>query len=222
MEMISVPRSAGSAAPCPRARRRRSRPATPWGTPRRSTAGRSGQRRTEPVDHLERGPSGGTEHARRATPDRVEVLAAPRHVSVVPGSENSPRWVADRVGDGPVSMVGTIEVVRCTASVGLLRRRARPSVHPAAADARGQVGVLDLLHRQEVRAVRLVHADRVDSSELPAVVEPLQRLHRRVQAEHGVLRDQRRRRDRDRRAGGVVGRVAVRDDQAEPVDAAAG
>ena len=56
------------------------------------------------------------------------MLAAPRpHVSVVPGSENSPRWVADSVGDGPVSMVGTIEVVRCTASVGLLPA-SRPTI----------------------------------------------------------------------------------------------
>ena len=95
------------------------------------------------------------------------------------------------VGAGPASAVGTIDVPNCTASVGnapvsspIVRltqpRRGR----------RAGVGVLDLLHRGEVRAVRAPEADGVHRGEPSCCPELPQRRQRGVQPEHVVRCDQ--------------------------------
>ena len=94
-------------------------------------------------------------------------------------------------------------------------------VHPATPGGGAGVGVLDLLHRGEVRPVRHREADGVHGGELTRGERPLQRLHRRVQAERRVLGEQRAAGTGDRRARGVVARVAVRHHDAEAVDPAA-
>ena len=88
-------------------------------------------------------------------------------------------------------------------------------------DRRAGVGVLDLLHRGEVRAVRRGQAGRVHGGHLAGGPERQQRLERRVQAEHAVLGEQRVGRDGDAGPGRVVDRVGVRDDERQPVAGAA-
>ena len=65
-------------------------------------------------------------------------------------------------------------------------------VDPALPERRAGVGVLDQLHRREVRAVRLLHADGLHGGQLAGVPQPLQRRQLGVQPEHRVLGDQRR------------------------------
>ena len=126
-------------------------------------------------------------------------------------------------GAGPASAAGGTPVPMFIACRGELSPSGQPdqAVEPAGPGRRPGRGVLELLHRGEVRAVRGRQAGGVDPTQLAGAPERQQRRERRVHAEEGVRRDQLVLGDRDAGTGFVVDRVAVGDDQAHAVGGAA-
>ena len=95
------------------------------------------------------------------------------------------------------------------------------AVQPAHALGGTGGGVLDGLHRCEVRAVRHGQAGGVHRAHPALLPQRQQRGERRVQAEEVVLGHEPVGRHRDPRARAVVDRVAVRHDQGQAVGGAA-
>jgi hypothetical protein len=157
--------------------------------------------------------AGGADRPHPALERRLDrVLAAgevPRRVRARDGQRRGPLGAQDRVRTGPDAEGG---------------RHRRPVVehvgeapHPAEpVDRRGRVTAPPTLHHLEVRAVGFGGPDPDDRRD-PALGDPGER---RVQAESVVERDHVACGDRDRRAGVVVGAVAVRDHHRQPVVAA--
>ena len=204
-----------------RATSARARPRSVAGSARRCR--RSAHRR-EVVDGVERRPHRGAERCSVAVPQRVQRRAPALVVShsSSPGIRTESTSPADITGSGPNSEVGD----DAAADVEALERRAAgvgadQPVEPADAGVGAGVGVLDLLHRGEVRAVRRRQPGRVDGGQLAGVPQRQQRRELGVQPEHAVLGEQPVGRDGDPRAGRVVDGVGVRHDQRQPVGGAA-
>ena len=114
------------------------------------------------------------------------------------------------VGAGPDSMPTRLER-------GVVVAGADEPVQPAHSLARPRVGVLELLHRREVRAVRRRQPGRVHRRDLAGVPQGQQGREVGVQAEEGVGDEELVLRDRDVGSRRVVRRIAVRHDEREAV-----
>ena len=137
-----------------------------------------------------------------------------------PGGRRGVWWPAWAFG--PTSAVVGKFMPSCTASsVPFAGAETDHPVDPPGARLGAGGGVLDLLDRGEVRAVRHREPGGLDGRELTGLPERLERGHRRVQPEHRVLAQQRGRGHGGRRTRLVVAGVAVGYDDAEAVDAAA-